>query len=322
MSLALSQHTSLFADILGEDIDGPASDAGPGADEDAASAVARQIAVCCEPPMSTVWVLSTVWVQRLSFSLSACSCQGLHVSRACHWFALTAVELVQDLLENPSTQHSMVAAHAEVVQHLVTSAGLQLHVSTWSHGMKHSEPFATAVADSLTCTANQVMESCGGYMTADFNTAAIGGIARQLVSRLASLYPRSSPDVRGVLDVTSPCLEEKTLAVATVSKLHKHIQQLLERFPEQPVLEQLLKICDRILGAQFVHCQRAVRAIMRIHLKNAAAAELSDDEMTADFLLISVTILSIPYLSCLTAPQLHFTTVARVCRLVHWRSQC
>lgn len=259
----------------------------------------------------------------LQSSNAACE-SGL--PQAAKWLALTAAELVQDLLENPSTQHSMVAAHAEVVQHLATSSGLQLHVSTWSHGMKHSEPFATAVADSLTCTANQVMESCGGYMPADVNSAAIGGIARQLVSRLTSLYPRSPPDVRGVLDVTSPCLEEKTLAVATVSKLHKHIQQLLERFPEQPVLEQLLKICDRVLGAQLLCTGNALcgcrHVIMRLHLNIAAAAELSDDEMTADFLLISVTILSIPYLSCLTAPQLHFTTVAGVCWPVHWRSHC
>lgn len=156
---------------------------------------------------------------------------------------------LQELLEDPVTQHALVAAHAHAIQQLVKSCGLpDVDSTAWSSGMELAEPLATAVTNSLSRTASQVMESCGGYMHADINTTAAGGVIRQLISRISSLYPQNSPSAKGAIDVTSPCLQEKTRAVTAVSQLKLQINQLLDRFPGQPLLEQMLKICERILG--------------------------------------------------------------------------
>eukprot|EP00892_Ulva_mutabilis_P006641 jgi/Ulvmu1/4349/UM002_0073.1 len=199
LALARQKRSSLFADLLGEDMD-LADPAGmQGANEDTASGVARQLSA---------------------------------------------------VLDNVATQEAMVAAHAEIVKHLFTSCGLRhLYSTSWSSGMQHPEPCTTAVADMLSRRAHQILESCGGHVPADINAAAAGGAIRQLLSEIASLYPQNPPGkAQGVVDVMSPCLEEKALAVAAVSKLQQHIALLLERFPEQPLLEQFQMICKRILG--------------------------------------------------------------------------
>ena len=156
--------------------------------------------------------------------------------------------------------------------------------------MDYAGPCATAVAGILSCRANQVLETSGGHVAADLTKHVVGGAVRQLLSSIASLYPHRVPgQAKDSVDVMSPCLEEKSLAVATVAKLQQHVSQLLERYPEQPLLDQLQKICKRILGVIPLNCMQTTS-----HGTCACQApvELGDDETTADFLLMSVRILS------------------------------
>lgn len=50
------------------------------------------------------------------------------------------------------------------------------------------------------------------------------------------------------LDIQQACVEEAALLQAPVSALRARLAQLLQEWPEHPVLLQLLAICDRLTG--------------------------------------------------------------------------
>ena len=51
------------------------------------------------------------------------------------------------------------------------------------------------------------------------------------------------------MDIQQACVEEAALLQGPVSALKKRLHQLLQDWPEHPVLEQLLAICHRLTGA-------------------------------------------------------------------------
>lgn len=51
------------------------------------------------------------------------------------------------------------------------------------------------------------------------------------------------------MDIQQACVEEAALLQGPVSALKGRLHQLLQEWPEHPVLDQLLAICHRLTGA-------------------------------------------------------------------------
>lgn len=104
-----------------------------------------------------------------------------------------------------------------------------------------------SVTDGLSTVGMQLLEACGGYSTTDMARSSISACVQRVLGSLSQLNAAQS-GYSEVVDVFQPCLAEMMLAVAPVQSLSSTVAALLDRFPEQPMLEKLQTICKRILG--------------------------------------------------------------------------
>lgn len=70
-------------------------------------------------------------------------------------------------------------------------------------------------------------------------------------SRQTANNPSAASDKS--VDVQQPCVSELERLVHPVRDLQVRLAQLLEEWPENPLLEQLVAICNRLLGGLAVH---------------------------------------------------------------------
>jgi hypothetical protein len=152
---------------------------------------------------------------------------------------------VQGLLEDTDFLSDVVNAHRNAIDQMTRHLN---HVQPLPELPDMGLESSSALATSFTDLGTQLLEACGGFSGADISRACLGGCFMKVLDSISQLTPRSPSS--STADVSKPCLEEMTLAVAPIQSLLFNIQQLLERFPEQPMLEKLHMICQRILGAR------------------------------------------------------------------------
>ena len=70
----------------------------------------------------------------------------------------------------------------------------------------------------------------------------------------ASKATRSQASDRTALDVQQPCTDELELLIAPITALLNRLRELLDQWPENPLLEQLTAICNRLLGMRHTCC--------------------------------------------------------------------
>jgi hypothetical protein len=248
---AVQEQTSLFADLLGEP-SATASTAVPQEleNEVTATAIVKQLSVRLCPSPVFCFTLLILFVH-VGSDLHAHKYE-LHATECCTFH--NCCISVQDILDDPTMQSALISAHARAVKQLSSASGLHLlHSTTWSEILHSPDTYTHAVADSLSEAALQLLDACGGCTAAQVDVASTGGIVRQLLKSIsAQSFQSSQAGQRDAMDVAAPCLEEKALAVAPITRLLEHVERLLERFPEQPILEQFQTICARILGVPSV----------------------------------------------------------------------
>ena len=61
------------------------------------------------------------------------------------------------------------------------------------------------------------------------------------------------PSAGDAVDIQQACVEEAALLQGPVSALKARLNQLLQEWPEHPVLTQLLAICHRLTGLLHLH---------------------------------------------------------------------
>lgn len=186
---------------------------------------------------------------------------------------------LQTLLESTDLQQSIVEAHRRALSHVL------------SHCNRLDSP-ATApphdadtlhVADCMSTVGTQLLEACGGHTSADLWCSTISTSIRKLLSSFSQLTV-AQHDSSGSLDVHKPCVSEMSLAVAPVQGLCDTIERLLDRFPEQPMLEKLQTICRRILGATTVLHMHLCPVLLTAECDgDIRQQDLNDDKTAADF---------------------------------------
>ncbi len=89
--------------------------------------------------------------------------------------------------------------------------------------------------------------------------AVLGDVDRQFAG--ANLYRlaleagdlKAPPPAAGsAVDVQKPCIAELELVIGPVQILQGRLRELLQEWPDNPLLEQLIAICDRLLGMQLL----------------------------------------------------------------------
>lgn len=148
------------------------------------------------------------------------------------------------MLEDTNLQQSVVEAHSRALSHVLSQCN------------RLDSPAATPpnaddtlhVADCMSTVGTQLLEACGGHASADLWSSTISTSIRKVLSSFSQLTV-AQHNSSGSVDVYKPCVSEMMLAVAPVQSLCSTVEGLLERFPEQPMLEKLRAICRRILGA-------------------------------------------------------------------------
>lgn len=74
------------------------------------------------------------------------------------------------------------------------------------------------------------------------------------------------------MDIQQACVEEAALLQAPVAALKQRLQQLLDDWPEHPVLVQLVAICDRLTGALCCPCMPCCSLQGRLLLHQSCAS--------------------------------------------------
>ena len=64
----------------------------------------------------------------------------------------------------------------------------------------------------------------------------------------ASSLTASQAAGAALIDIQQPCMSELKLLVLPVTQLQTRLKELLDEWPENPLLDQLVAICDRLLG--------------------------------------------------------------------------
>jgi hypothetical protein len=152
---------------------------------------------------------------------------------------------LQIMLEDSELQHSIMSAHGQALSHVLSQTN-RLDAPVAQLACHKAD--ALSVADWLSTMGTQLLEACGGFVSADLSSTAISSCIQQVSSSLSQLSVSPQTCSESV-DVSKPCVAEMMLAVSPVQSLCNSLEELLDRFPEQPMLEKLHSICSRILGA-------------------------------------------------------------------------
>lgn len=147
------------------------------------------------------------------------------------------------MLQDTDMQQSIVEAHQRALAHVLSQCNRLDSFPT----MPNDPEDTLHVADCLSTVGTQLLEACGGYASGDLRSSTIGTCIRQILSSFSQLTATKQDSAS--VDVYKPCVAEMILAVSPVQSLFHNVEALLDRFPEQPMLEKLQTICRRVLGA-------------------------------------------------------------------------
>lgn len=112
--------------------------------------------------------------------------------------------------------------------------------SDWEHCFQRCHQIALNALDTVR-TPPQALDSA---------LSATNLYAVALQARKLSTAPTlGEPSIEGALDVQKPCVIELEMLVTPVIALKTRLEELLDQWPQNPLLEQLTAICKRLLGA-------------------------------------------------------------------------
>jgi hypothetical protein len=158
-------------------------------------------------------------------------------------------------------QQSIVTAHGRALSHVLA----QCNRLDSPAALPQCPEDTLHIADFLCTVGAQLLEACGGFTATDLSTSCTSTCIRQVLSSMSQLASAQHDSV-GAVDVSKPCVAEMMHAVAPVQSLCNAVEGLLERFPEQPMLEKLQAICRRVLGALGCAACAVCSCLQHLHL--------------------------------------------------------